>query len=139
MRDDLAARAGNPVEYLGPSSAVEDFLAALDVFVLTSDREGCPNVILEAMACGRAVVTTDAGGAGEVVRDGVTGYVVPRGDRAALTERVLALLEDAALRERIGRAARLDVEERFGLDRMVTETVRLYRRAAGVEGRAVAA
>jgi glycosyltransferase involved in cell wall biosynthesis len=116
-----------PVRYLGSSDRVDAFLSELDVFVLTSDREGCPNVLLEAMASALPIVTTDAGGSGEVIRDGETGYVTPRGDREAMVARVVELLDDPALRTRLGTAARDDARQRFSVERMVSDMVRLYR------------
>ncbi|MGH7898459.1 MAG: glycosyltransferase, partial [Candidatus Binatia bacterium] len=131
VRERLAARHHSTVDYLGASSAVEDFLRGLDVFVLTSDREGCPNVLLEAMASALAIVATNAGGVAEVVRDGVSGFVVPVGAADALTERTGSLLADFTLRQRMGAAARAEAEGRFSVTRMVDETVRLYRAVAG--------
>lgn len=129
MRDGLKARYGADVEFRSVSDSVERFLGELDVFVLTSRREGCPNVLLEAMACGRAVVATDAGAVSEIVREGVNGYVVPLGDREALVDRVSTLVADGALRARLGIAARAEVERRFAMPRMVGETIDLYRQA----------
>ena len=129
MRVELERRFGNVVQFLGASSAVGEFLRDLDVFVLTSNREGCPNVLLEAMACGRAVIATDAGGVTEVLRDGDSGYVVKLGDRDAIVERIYALLRDAATRNRLGSAARRDAENRFAVSKMVEKTVGLYRSA----------
>jgi len=127
LRESLAERFAGTVEFLGSSAAVADFLRALDVFVLTSSREGTPNVLLEAMACGRACVATGAGAVAEIVRDGLTGFVVPIGDRGALIDRARALLADVELRQRVGSAARRDVETRFAVPRMVDETLALYR------------
>jgi glycosyltransferase involved in cell wall biosynthesis len=130
LRDELAARFGAAVEFRGTSFDVERFLPSLDVFLLTSDREGCPNVLLEAMACGVPCVSTDAGGAPEVLRDGVSGFIVPRGDAGALVDRTLRLLGEPELRRAIGGAARHRVEERFSIRRMVEEFVDLYRQTA---------
>lgn len=123
------------IQFLGGSTATESFLSTLDVFVLTSDREGCPNVLLEAMATGLPVVTTNAGGAAEVVRDGETGYVTPRGDREAMANKVCALLAAPALRARLGATARREAERHFSVERMVRETVGLYRMLVERRGR----
>jgi glycosyltransferase involved in cell wall biosynthesis len=129
LRAEVESRGAGALEVLGSSDAPERFLADLDVFVLTSEHEGCPNVLVEAMACGLPSVTTDAGGAREVVREGVTGFVVARGDLDALVDRVSRLLADAALRERMARAARAEAEERFGAARMAAEMAAVYRRS----------
>ena len=81
-------------------------MGAFDVFVLSSRHEGLPISLLEAMAVGRPVVATRAGGIPEVLTDGRDGLVVPSGDPMALADAVLRLLRDAALRERLGLAAR---------------------------------
>jgi glycosyltransferase involved in cell wall biosynthesis len=118
------------VRFLGNVPEIGSFLQRLDVFLLTSDHEGCPNVLLEAMACGVPVVTTDAGGAAEIVRDGLTGHVVPRRAAGEMVDRASELLQDSHLREQMGRAARADVEERFPIERMITETREVLRAVA---------
>ncbi len=128
----LRARAGCPglagrVVFAGERGDVPDLLAAADVFLLTSDREGTPNAVLEAMQAGRPCVVTDAGGTAEVVLDGETGYVCARGDRRALADRVLRLVDDAALRARLGAAGRRRVESRFSAEAMARATEALYR------------
>ena len=79
----------------GLRSDVPRLLAAMDVFVLASQWEGLPRTLLQAMATGVPVVATDADGVAEVVRDGVTGRLVPRGDAAALGRAVAEVLDDA--------------------------------------------
>jgi glycosyltransferase involved in cell wall biosynthesis len=95
--------------------------------VHTSDSEGCPNVVMEAMACGRAVVATDAGDVPTLVEDGKTGFVVPRGDEATLLARLVTLMTDHDLCRRMGEAGRAKAEQQFGLDRLVSETLAAYR------------
>ncbi len=100
---------------------------AFDVVALTSRSEGLPNAMLEAAAAGRPVVATDVGGMREVVLDGVTGLLVPSGDRPALARALVRLADDPALRCQMGRAARHHVELTFGMDRFVREFADLYR------------
>ncbi len=97
------------VRFLGVWRDVPGLLAAADLFVLSSVREGLSLSLLEAMRAGRAVVTTDAGGSREAVADGVTGRVVPPGDAAALAAAIRRLRDDPALRARLGAQARQDV------------------------------
>ena len=81
--------------------------------VQSSYTEGMPNVVLEAMAAGRAVVATSVGGTPELITDRLTGLLVPPDDVEALSQGVLSLLGDAALRLRLGQAARVSVESHF--------------------------
>jgi glycosyltransferase involved in cell wall biosynthesis/peptidoglycan/xylan/chitin deacetylase (PgdA/CDA1 family) len=85
-----------------PQEAVLGALARADIFVLTSRRESLPNVLLEAFSCARPVVCTNAGGVGEVVRDGVNGWVVPIDDVEALASRVRDLVEHPERRREMG-------------------------------------
>jgi glycosyltransferase involved in cell wall biosynthesis len=82
--------------------------------------------IAEAMSYARPVIGTRVGGIPEVIRHGQTGFLVPRGDAAALAEKILLLLEDRDLRERLGQAGRRLAEEKFDLRKNVTELVQLY-------------
>lgn len=101
-------------------------MQAFDVFLLTSYGEGLPNVVLEAQWAGTPVVVTDAGGAAEALNPGVTGWVVDAPDPDELAGRVVALLQDAALRSRARAAGPAWIRERFGMRRMIQETIRAY-------------
>jgi glycosyltransferase involved in cell wall biosynthesis len=85
------------------------------LFVLSSDEEGLGIVLLEAMACGLPVVSTDCGGPASAVTHGQTGYLTPTGDERALAARIRELLEHPVLRERMGRAGRRVAEQKFSL------------------------
>ena len=97
---------GGMVEHLGRLEDVRPALAACAVFVLPSYREGMPMSVLEAMATGRAVVTTDVPGCRETVVDGESGMLVPAGAPAALAVALEQFLEDRTLAARMGDAAR---------------------------------
>ena len=114
--------------FLGERSDVPAVLAAMDVVALTSQAEGFPFVILEAMAAERPVVATAVNGVPEVVEDGVTGRLAPPGDIGALTRATLDVLADADTARRIGQAGRRLVAERFTAQRMVADTQELYLR-----------
>jgi glycosyltransferase involved in cell wall biosynthesis len=103
------------------------YFAACDVFVLASRLEASGNVLLEAMASGRPVITTDSGGPPEYVRAGETGYVVEPGNVSSLAERLDRLLSDAALREGMGKAGRRAAEQAYPYGTMVNEYLKVYR------------
>jgi glycosyltransferase involved in cell wall biosynthesis len=101
------------LHYLGFRPDVEAVIAAADVLVCSSHFEGYGVANIEAMACGRPVVSTNRGGPAETIVNGETGVLVEPGDPAALAGRVLALLRDPALRQRMGTAGRARVEAMF--------------------------
>jgi len=92
--------------FAGRRDDVRDLLAGADVLLLGSEAEACPWAILEAMAAGVPVIATAAGAAAELIDPGVTGWIVPCGDAAAMTDRLTALLTDPGQRDRFGNAAR---------------------------------
>lgn len=110
------------IEYAGRLDDVRDELARASVFVLPSYREGAPKSVLEALATARPVVTTDAIGCRETVRDGVEGLLVPPRDAQALARACLRLGEDAALRVEMGARARQRAVEKFDV-RLVNATI----------------
>jgi len=128
------------VRFAGPADASAIFADA-DVLLLTSDHEGFPNVILEAMAVGLPVITTPAGDAGVVVQDHVTGYVVPFDDGALMAERLVRLARSPQLRCTLGAAGRARVERCYGFDGLAEALLHTYRRIAERQrnGRVVAA
>jgi len=125
---------GDAVELAGERHDVPELLAAADIFVLSSRSEGLPLSILEAMSAGRPVVATRVGGVPELVVDGETGLLVPAGDPSSLAAAIERLLEDPALRERLGAAGRARIAERFDLDRCRREHLELYRRELAKRG-----
>ena len=103
---------------------------AFDIFVMSSITEGLGTSLLDAMACGKPIVATRAGGIPEVVVDGETGILVaPRDDRA-LASAIVALLKDESLRRRMGEAGLARVRAHFSAERMVQDTLRVYQRVA---------
>jgi glycosyltransferase involved in cell wall biosynthesis len=114
------------VHLAGRQDDVRVWLAALDIFVLSSDWEGMPNAILEAMAAGLPVVATAVGGTPEVVVDGITGLLVPRGDPEALRQAIARLMDDFDLRRRMGQAGRERVSSRFDIAVTARATETLY-------------
>jgi glycosyltransferase involved in cell wall biosynthesis len=111
-------------------------IKSLDLFVMSSITEGLGSVLLEAMACERAVVATRAGGIPEVVEDGATGLLVPPQDEAALAAAIVRLLQDPEARRHFGTAGRARVLGEFSVERMVERLARIYetRRRARTSG-----
>jgi glycosyltransferase involved in cell wall biosynthesis len=120
----------NAVQFLGERSDVPALLQAADVVVHPSHQEGFSNSILEAMAAGKPVVATDAGGNPEQVRDGENGLIVPARAPEALAAAIDRLAGDPALRARMGAASRARIEGEFSIERTVAETARLYESLA---------
>jgi glycosyltransferase involved in cell wall biosynthesis len=106
-------------------------LRRMDLYVSTSYQEGMPNGVLEAMACALPVVATDADGTPEVVQDGMTGYLCPMGDLEALVTRCRTLIEQPALRQRMGHAGRLRVQQYFHPDQEATAVEAVLRQVCG--------
>jgi glycosyltransferase involved in cell wall biosynthesis len=129
--EDLARSRGvnGLIRFLGPRDNISELLAESTLLVHTAEDEGCPNVVMEAMACGRAVVAMDAGDIPFLIDDGKTGFVVRRGDETTFADRVAQLLFDKDLRWQMGLAARVKAEREFGLERLVSETLEAYRAA----------
>jgi glycosyltransferase involved in cell wall biosynthesis len=118
------------LSFLGERADVPDLLDAADVFWLTSAWEGLPNVLLEAQASAMPVVSRDVGAAREIVRHGVTGYLVPRRDAEEFASVTRQLLADPERASAMGLAGRKVVEDVFSLAAMVRATEQLYRDVA---------
>ena len=117
------------VRFRGHTDDIPAFLGSATFLAHTSDIEGCPNVVMEAMACGRAVVATDAGDIPSLVENGKTGFIVRRGDDAQLVNRLATLITDRSLCCQMGEAGRAKAEREFGLDCLAEETLSAYRAA----------
>jgi L-malate glycosyltransferase len=106
-------------------------LKGLDLFVMSSVTEGLGTSLLDAMAAGRPIVATAAGGIPEVVVDGETGLLVPPRDAESLAAAILDMLRNGATRQRMADAGFARVRERFSVDRMVDQTLAVYAAVAG--------
>lgn len=126
----LRRRAGPGAIFPGRVDDVADYLRASDLFVLPSKREGLSNAMLEAMATGLPVVTTDISGAGDLIRDGVNGRLVAQDDPTALEhalERtIVEILSDQELRARLGREALDTVRNGYSLESTCRQLNDLY-------------
>jgi glycosyltransferase involved in cell wall biosynthesis len=103
---------------------------AFDIFVMSSVTEGLGTSLLDAMACGKPVVATTAGGIPEVVVDGDTGLLVAPRDHQGLAAAIVRLLKDPLLRQRMGHAGLVRARRNFSAERMVRQTLRVYSRVA---------
>jgi mannose-1-phosphate guanylyltransferase/mannose-6-phosphate isomerase len=101
-------------------------LSAMDIFVLTSEFEGTPNVVLEAQWLGLPVVVTEAGGARESFKHGVTGLLVPSANSETIAAMVSEFLENQNKTEHAAKQGRSFVERHYGIAEMVDETIKLY-------------
>lgn len=119
---------GSYVRFLGARLDVARLLGDSSVFILTSNYEGFPISILEAMRAGLPVVASDVGGVSEAVVDGETGFLIPRGDVQTLRERLAQLIADPQLRLRMGRAGRARYESCFTLKQMLEKTLAVYEK-----------
>lgn len=114
------------VRFVGLQTDVASYYAAMDVYLMSSDFEGLPLALLEAMAAERPAVAPRVGGIPEAIVDGRTGILVQPGDVAGLATATAALLADAGRRRSMGRAARARVEQHHGIGRMMRELERLW-------------
>jgi glycosyltransferase involved in cell wall biosynthesis/ribosomal protein S18 acetylase RimI-like enzyme len=126
--------ASASVQVTGWSDQVRELLAVMDVFVLPSWREGLPRSAIEAAAMAKPLVLTNIRGCREVARDGVEGLLVPPRDPVALGAAIRLLLDDPAMRARLGAAARARAVERFDERRVGALVVACYRRLLGEAG-----
>ncbi|MBA2244152.1 MAG: glycosyltransferase [Gemmatimonadetes bacterium] len=131
LREPLQQLAGElgldgALHFAGLQHEVRPYLSAMDLYLMSSDFEGLPVALLEALSIRLPVVSTAVGGFPELIESGRNGLLVPPGDPGALADAVTRLLADGALRESIAAAGRRTVEERFSVRRMVAELESLY-------------
>lgn len=132
LADDLGV--STLVEFRGAIQDIPAFLSEARFLVHTSQSEGCPNVVMEAMACGLPVVAMETGEIPYLVEDGKTGFVVRQDDEATFVKSVSLLLSDDGLCLKMGEAAREKAQREFTLERLVSETLAAYRVAGWRDG-----
>ena len=113
--------------YISPKG-LPTYYSMMDIFVHPSLRDGTPNALLEAMACGKAVITTPVGGMLDVVNDGENGIFVPVNDSDALANTIHELLNNAELRNRLGKAARQTITDGFSPQKELDANLDIYRK-----------
>ena len=119
------------IESWGHRRDMPKVLSNATVVVLPSYREGLPKALLEAAACGKAVVTTDVPGCREIVRHNVNGLLVPVRNAPALADAIQLLLQSPTLRQRFGQTGRLIAEREFADHLVVEQTMDVYRGLLG--------
>lgn len=117
--------SGNVI-FTSTRNDVPELLLIFDVSVLCSLSEGMPNAVLESMAAGKPVIVTNVGGCPEIVEDGKTGFIVPSNDSTALAGKIMALLANQELANKMGQAGRKHVEANFSINKMVKSYEELY-------------
>jgi glycosyltransferase involved in cell wall biosynthesis len=127
---ELGLQPGGGVAFFGARGDVPRLMARADLLVLTSQHEGFPNVLLEAMTARLPVVTTPAGDAADLVRDGQTGFIVPFDDEEILVRRLIELARSPATRRVLGSAGRAHVEACCGLQGLAERALTIYHDAA---------
>lgn len=142
LRETAASLGLNPderdgwIHFLGERSDVPQILALSDIYALTSDREGFPNVLLEAMAAAIPIIATPAGETPALVKQGVNGLLVPFKDQQALCEAILQLADSAGLRRKLGSEGRRIVERQYGFPGLEQNLLEIYRTIAVQQKRA---
>jgi glycosyltransferase involved in cell wall biosynthesis len=117
---------GTNVNWLGYRNDIFDLLRASDVVVLPSYREGLPKSLIEAAATGLPIITTDSVGCRECVDDGVNGFLVPVGNSSILAQKMIELIENPQMINKMGKASRLKAEKEFSLSTVIEKTFELY-------------
>jgi glycosyltransferase involved in cell wall biosynthesis len=123
------------VHFLGARRDLGNVLGAIDIFAMPSYWEGLPLSMVLAMGAGLPVVASRVAGIPEVVKDRVSGLLVDPGDSAQLARALATLLQNPAMRARLGADARAFVTPRFGVDGYVTSITALYDRLLAAKGR----
>lgn len=123
----LAWQTAGAVEWWGRRDDMPEVYRQAHLVCLPSYREGLPKSLIEAAACSRAIVTTDAPGCREIVRDGDNGLLVPLKDAPALANALRRLIMDGALRRRMGARSRQIAVDEFALERVISATLDVYQ------------
>jgi glycosyltransferase involved in cell wall biosynthesis len=124
--DDLGIR--HKVIFAGQRQDIADLLALMDIFVLSSSTEGMPMTLLEAMAAGKAIVCTAAGGIPGVIQDGENGLLCPCGDEEALSNCISGLIRQRDLAAKLRARARKDAENKYSVRHMAGQYEQMYKK-----------
>jgi len=126
MADEIGLRKHFIFAGLVPSNEVPKYVGIMDVLVHLSLREGLPRALPQALAAGKPIVAYGCDGAREVCLDGQTGFLIQPGDLKSLTERIIQLANNSALREKLGKSGSDFVRENFLVEQMIDSIYNLY-------------
>ncbi len=121
------------IEFLGSRKDVHSLLSSSQIFVLLSRWEGLPISILEAMQTGLPILASDVGGVTETIVDGSNGFLIPRGNRQELIDKMALLLDNPDIRKKMGEASETLYSNHFTLEEMVKQTVLFYEQTAALK------
>ncbi|OGW25945.1 MAG: hypothetical protein A2X59_12325 [Nitrospirae bacterium GWC2_42_7] len=135
LKDRLKDKAdslniSDKVCFKGNVTNVHEFLNSADIFVFPSFREGMPNSLLEAMACGLPVIASRIGGIVDIVEDNKSAILFDPGDVSGLASAIIKLLNNDEIRQALGAEARKRIEGGFSIDRVADEYIKLYEKLA---------
>ena len=133
-REEIASWKQLPnVKFFGFQENIADFYSKSNIACLPSYREGLPKSLVEAAACGRAVVTTDVPGCRDAIKVNKTGLLVPINNAGALAEGIEYLIDNPDVRKRMGIAGRALAEKDFAIEKIVSDHMKIYRKLLGAE------
>jgi len=121
----------NLFNYLGHRENMISFYNSLDLYINTSNHEGTPMSILEAMAVGLPVIAFNVGGLGEIITNNFNGFIVPKGDIGLFASKILKLIDTPELLKTIGEGAQKKIYDQFSMQHMLGEYISLYHILAG--------
>ncbi|MFT4713005.1 MAG: glycosyltransferase involved in cell wall biosynthesis [Porticoccaceae bacterium] len=130
--DDLLEQANalgisNHIEWLGLVEDTQSYFGSIDIYIQPSFAEGLPNSVMEAMVTQQPVIASDIGGNNDLVEHEISGLRFPAGDAESLSNQIIRLLDDVELRRSIAAAGREVMEQRYDIERVVTQLAELYR------------
>lgn len=128
-RQAQTLQVSEQVEFVGHVSDIPKFISEGSFLIHTSDTEGCPNAVMESMACGRAVIATRVGDVHHLVDDEQTGFIVDRDDHRSLVTCMATLIRDQPLCVELGLRARSKAERDFAMSRLAEDMLAAYRAA----------
>jgi glycosyltransferase involved in cell wall biosynthesis len=131
LREELKSYAecigiADKILFLGNRKDIPELLSAIDIFVLSSIKEGLPIALVEAAAARKPIISTNIGSIRRIVRNEVNGLLVPLGNRTALKEAMIRLIENPQLREKMGERGKKIAMESFSLAHMMDQYKDLY-------------
>lgn len=126
IKNDISLQAYNKINFIEYTDKMCDIYSRFTIFLLTSISEGMPNALCEAMACGIPSICNNVGGCAEIIQDGESGYLIESYDVAGFIEKIEQIVFDTGKRRIISENARKRIIEKYSVERMVSETLKLF-------------